>query len=128
MRLLYIGVTDGMVVSKDQEVQVQYLGNIHWFQVTSLKPLTTSHHDSLLIDMSNMSLDVDCSTDSVEVDGAMVDTKNDVAHMTAVCSTNCNFFVVTLQSHMIIQTCSSNLVSCSNSNYIDYYYCVNLPA
>lgn len=92
---------------------MQYLGNIHWFQVTSLKPSTTSHHDSLLIDMSNMSLDVDCSTDSVEVDGAMVDTKNDVAHMPAVCSTNCNFFIVTLQSHVIIQTCSSNLVSCS---------------
>ena len=85
------------------------MGNVHWFQVTSLKPSIThsdGYHDSLLNDMSNMSLDADCSTDSIVVDG---EGTHEAAQIVG-CSAACNFFMVTLHSRITIQTSSSDAV------------------
>lgn len=103
-------IVDGSIISRGQQVQVQYFGNVYWFLVTSVKPLMTSTHgchDSLSLDMSNMSLDVDCSTD-----GAAVDTESihDIAQTTDS-SNDCNFFIITQRSRLIIQTPSSDVAS-----------------
>lgn len=116
MNCYCIRITDGSVVRRGQLVQVQYMGNIHWFQVESLKSSTTSasgYHDSLTIDMSNMSLDVDTSTDSIMVDHVIVDNTNSDHNgvQSTDSSTNCNFFIITLQSQVIIQTLSCKVVS-----------------
>lgn len=82
------------------------MGNVHWFQVTSLKPSTThsdGYRDSLSIDMSNMSLDADCSTNSIVVDSK-------ASHEAVGCSSGCDFFMITLHSHVIIRTLSSDVV------------------
>ena len=108
-----LGITDGSVVSRGQGIRVQYLGSIHWLQVTSVKPTTAntgSCHDGLSLDMSNMSLDVDCSTDSVE-------TSHDTPE-TAEYSADNNFFIITHCSHITIQTTLSDVVSCSYANCV----------
>lgn len=73
-----------------------------------MRPLATNAsgcHDSLSLDMSNMSLDVDRSSDSVVVDAE--------SSCDAVQSTDYNFFIITLRSHVIIRTVSSDVVCCS---------------
>lgn len=111
-----IGIVDGSVVSRGEQIRVQYMGNVQWFRVKSLKPSTTSiggYHDSLLFDMSNMSLDVDCPTDSIVVD---TNTSCDGTQITGGCSTDySDFFLVTLRTGIVIQggVSSSNVVGCS---------------
>ena len=91
---------------------MQYLGSVHWFKVTSLKPLATSiggfQDNSLSFDMSNMSLDVDCSADGM-VESEIICA---VAQSTD-CSTDCKFFIVAQHSHVVIRTLSLDMVSCS---------------
>ena len=111
----YTGFTDGSVVSKGQEVRVQYLGSTHWLQVTSVKLSTAStgscHDTSLSLDMSNMSLDVDCSMDSVDISRDTIPT--------AKCLAGYDFFIITHHSHIIMQTMfSSDVVSCTHDNHV----------
>ena len=90
---------------------MQYLGSIHWLQVTSVKPTTVnagSCHDGLSLDMSNMSLDVDCP----------IDSDHDTAETAEFCADYNNFFIITHCSHIIMQTTSSVVVSCSYSNCV----------
>lgn len=70
-----------------------------------------SCHDALSLDMSNMSLNVDCSTDSIE-------TSHDTAEAAEFSANYSNFFIITHCSQIIIQTTPSGVVSCSYRNCI----------
>ena len=109
----YVGIADGSIVNEGQEVQFQYLGT-HWLQVISVKPTTAnagSCHDALSLDMSNMSLNADCLTDSIEI-------SCDTAETAEFSTDYSNFFIIMHCSQIIVQTTPSGVVSCSYRNCI----------
>lgn len=96
---------------------MQYLGSIHWFKIVMLKHSMTSNggcHDSLSLDMSSMSLDVDCSTDDVAVD---TESGHDDTQTTNS-SVSSDFFTITLHSNVIIRTQSHDIVSCNHGKCV----------
>ena len=69
--------------------------------------------DSLSLDMSNMSLDVDCSADGL----VEFETIN-AAPQNTDCSIDCNFFIITQHSHVVIRTLSSDGASCCHGKCV----------
>ncbi|XP_065912262.1 ATPase family gene 2 protein homolog A-like isoform X2 [Dysidea avara] len=81
---------DGSIVSNGYEFQVEYMGHVSWFKVTSLVP-AGGCHDSLVADLSNLSLNSEMEEEAA------------ADNVQTTCDVDSSFFIVTLRSQVVIQ-------------------------